>query len=47
MDIYISAIMKTINKANICVLLCTNSMSFCGHVIQSMAVEMIYIRYPT
>ena len=47
MDIYVSAVMKTINMVNICALLCMNSMSFCGHVIQSMAVEMIYIRYPT
>ena len=29
------------------IIVCVNSMSFCGHVIQSMAVEMIYIRYPT
>ena len=47
MDINVSAIMKTINMVNICALLCVNSMSFCDHVIQSMAVEMIYIRYPT
>lgn len=47
MDIYVSAIMKTINMVNICALLYINSMSFCGHVIQSMAVEMIYIRYTT
>ena len=44
MDIYVSAIMETISMVNICALLCTNNMPLCGHVIQGMAVEMIYIR---
>lgn len=33
MDINITAIIETINMVNICALLCTNNLSFCGHML--------------
>lgn len=33
MDIYVIAIIETINMVNISALLCTNNMSFCGHML--------------